>query len=134
MCEIRSAGRFVKPQGERNMHVEVHTDNHIAGSETLSRQVEAEVEGAVNRFGTQIIRVIVQLNDTNGPKAGDRDKRCLMEARIAGHQPVAVSHEAGVLDDAIAGAADKLERSLDHVLGKLDHKKGRTSFGGDQTI
>ena len=116
------------------MHVEVNTDNHIVGSEALARQVETEVEGVLGRFGEQIVRVIVQLNDTNGHKSGDRDKRCLMEARIAGHQPVAVSHEAATLEDAIAAAAEKLERSLDHLLGKLGHKKGRTSFGGDQTI
>jgi ribosome-associated translation inhibitor RaiA len=116
------------------MHVEVNTDNHISGSEALSRQVESEVEGALGRFGDQIIRVIVQLNDTNGHKSGDHDKRCLMEARLAGHQPVAVSHEAASLDDAISGTAEKLERSLDHLLGKLGQKKGRISHGGDQTI
>src|SRR4051794_26777710 len=116
------------------MHVEVNTDNHIEGTDELSRLVEAEVEGALGRFGEQIIRVIVQLNDTNAHKSGDRDKRCLMEARIAGHQPVAVSHEAGTLEGAVAAAAEKLERALDHVVGKLGQKKGRTSFGGDQTI
>ena len=116
------------------MHVEVHTDNHIEGGEELSRRVESEVEGTLGRFGDQIIRVIVQLNDTNAQKAGDRDKRCLMEARIAGHQPVAASHEAGSLDDAIGAAAEKLERSLDHLFDKLGHKKGRISHGGDQTI
>ena len=67
-------------------------------------------------------------------KLGERDKRCMMEARVAGHQPVAVSHEAGTLEAAINATAEKLERSLDHVLGKLGHKKGRTSFGGDQTV
>jgi ribosome-associated translation inhibitor RaiA len=116
------------------MHVEVHTDNHIQGGEELARRVESEVEGALGRFGDQIVRVIVQLNDTNADKSGDRDKRCLMEARIAGHPPVAVSHEAGSLDAAIDAAAEKLERSLDHLFDKLGHKKGRTSFGGDQTI
>jgi len=116
------------------MQVEVHTDNHIVGDDELSRRVEDEVESVLGRFGEQIIRVIVQLNDTNSHKSGDRDKRCLMEARIAGHQPIAVSHEADTLDEAIAAAAEKLERALDHTLGKLGNKKGRTSFGGDQTI
>src|SRR4051812_14155352 len=116
------------------MQVEVNTDNHIDGTDELSRLVENEVESALGRFGEQIIRVIVQLNDTNSHKSGDRDKRCLMEARIAGHQPVAVSHEADSLEEAITATAEKLERTLDHILGKLGHKKGRTSFGGDQTI
>ena len=93
------------------MHVEVNTDNHIDGTDELSRLVEAEVEGTLGRFGDQIIRVIVQLNDTNSHKSGDRDKRCLMEARIAGHQPVAVSHEAATLEDAIGATAEKLEEA-----------------------
>ena len=116
------------------MQVEVHTDNHIEGSDALSRRVESEVEAALGRFGDQLIRVIVQLNDTNSHKGGDRDKRCLMEARIAGHQPVAVSHAADSLDEAIGAAAEKLERSLDHVLGRLGQKKGRTPYGGDPSL
>jgi ribosome-associated translation inhibitor RaiA len=116
------------------MQVEINTDNHIEGNDDLFRRVESEVAGALDRFGDQIIRVIVQLNDTNAHKSGDHDKRCLMEARIAGHQPVAVSHEAASLEGAISAAAEKLERSLDHILGKLGQKKGRTSFGGDQTF
>ena len=116
------------------MLVEINTDNHIDGGDELSRLVETEVAAALGRFGDQIIRVIVQLSDTNAQKSGDRDKRCLMEARLAGRQPVVASHEAATLDAAIVAAAGKLERSLDHILEKLDHKKGRTSFGGDQTI
>jgi len=116
------------------MQVEVHTDNHVDGGGELVRRVESEVEGAIGRFGDHIVRVIVQLNDANGEKSGDRDKRCLMEARIAGHPPVAVSHEADSLDEAIDAAAGKLERSLDHLFDKLDHKKGRVSYGGDQVI
>ena len=116
------------------MQVLVHHDNHIHGGEGLSRRVEDEVSGALERFGEQITRVEVHLNDENGPKGGDNDMRCMMEARLSGHQPIAVTHHAGSLDDAIAGAAEKLERSLDHTLGRLGHKKGRTSFGGDQEI
>src|SRR3954452_1353579 len=133
MCTRGKAG-FSSPLEDATMYVEVNTDNHIAGSDDLSSQVTNEVQAALERFGDQIIRVIVQLNDTNSHKSGSRDKRCLMEARIAGHQPVAVSHEAASLDEAINAAAEKLERSLDHIFGKLGHKKGRMSHGGDQTI
>ena len=116
------------------MLVQVNTDNHIEGTEALSSQVEAVVEGALGRFGEQITRVEVHLRDVNGHKGGDHDKHCLMEARIAGHQPISVSHDAGNLDEAIDAAAGKLERALDHLFDKLGHKKGRTSYGGDQEI
>jgi hypothetical protein len=48
-----------------------------------------------------------------------------MEARIAGHQPIAVSHESGTFTQAISGAAGKLKSSLDHTLGRLSDHEGR---------
>ena len=42
-----------------------------------------------------------------------------MEARLEGHQPVAVTDEAATIDQAIDGAAEKLKRLLDHTLGRL---------------
>jgi len=46
----------------------------------------------------------------------------MMEARLDGHQPTAVTHHAANLDQAINGAADKLQRSIESSLGRLhDH-------------
>lgn len=117
------------------MQVLVHTDNHIEGTEGLSRHVEAVVRAALDRFTDQITRVEVHLHDQNSAhKSGDHDKRCLMEVRLAGMQPIAVSHDGATLDQVLDGAAEKLERTLDRTLGKLGEKKGRTSYGGEQTI
>jgi ribosome-associated translation inhibitor RaiA len=115
------------------MFVNVHTDNHIKGSDDLTRRVEDAVIAALDRFGEQVVTVEVHLNDVNGHKHGV-DKRCLMEARLSGLQPIAVTHMDDTLDGAIDGAAEKLERSIEHTVEKLGHHKGRTSFGGDQTI
>jgi hypothetical protein len=45
-----------------------------------------------------------------------------LEARLAGLQPIAVSHQAATLEQAIVGAAEKLEHSLDSVLGRLGNR------------
>jgi len=117
------------------MQIQVNTDNHIAGGEALTRQVEAVVEGALGRFGDRITRVEVFLTDENSQsKSGDNDKRCVMEARLAGLQPITVSDQGATLEQALDGAADTLERTLRRTLGRLDDPRGRTSFGGDQTI
>ena len=115
------------------MLVNVHTDNHIKGSDGLARRVEDEVSGSLERFGDQVVTVEVYLHDDNGKKHGI-DKRCVMEARLSGLKPIAATHMAETLDEAIDGAAEKLERSIDSTVDKLSHYKGRTSFGGDQTI
>jgi ribosome-associated translation inhibitor RaiA len=119
---------------EYSMQVQVNTDNHIEGSAELSAQVEQDVTSAFARFEPQLTRVEVHLKDANSHKVGDRDKQCSMEARMSGLKPIAATHEAPALPEAINGAIDKLQRALERTTSKLGHVKGRTSFGGDQTI
>ena len=104
------------------MQVQVHTDSSINGSDSLTNAVEAAVQGAVRRWTPRITRVEVHLSDVNRRKGGADDKRCLMEARLGGLQPVAVTHLAGTLPEAIDGAAEKLKKSLESVLGRLNDR------------
>lgn len=107
------------------MQVLVNSNHTIHGGEDLTERVQGVVEGRLDRFEGRITRVEVHLNDLNGSKLGERDKRCMMEARIGGMKPIAVSHEAPTLTEAIHAAADKLERAIEHALGKLEDKAGR---------
>ena len=113
------------------MQSQLNTDRHISADDKLASQIETALEGALHRFSDQVTRVEVHLSDVNSDKGGDDDKRCVLEARLAGLRPVAVSHQAASIQQAIDGAAQKLERSLDSTLGKLEEKKGRSSYGGD---
>jgi ribosome-associated translation inhibitor RaiA len=109
------------------MQVQVNTDRHIRGHITLAARVRATVESALERFSDHITRVEVHLSDENGDKEGENDKRCMMEARIEGLQPVAVTQLAATLDDAIDGAAGELTRLIEHTLGRLkDLRRART--------
>jgi ribosome-associated translation inhibitor RaiA len=114
------------------MQIQVRTDNNINGSAKMIEGVEADLTDALSRFGNQITRVEVHFRDVNGPKSVGDDKSCLLEARLAGRQPVVVSHEGASLRQAIDGAIDKLQRSLDHQLGKLNDRKGREPFSGGE--
>jgi len=108
------------------MQVLVNSDHHIVGGEDLTGRVQGVVEGRLDRFSGRITRVEVHLNDLNGSKLGERDKRCMMEARIGGMKPIAVSHEAPTVTEALHAAADKLERAIAHTLGKMGVTEGRT--------
>ena len=108
------------------MQVLVNSDHHIVGGEDLTERVQGVVEGRLERFEGRITRVEVHLNDLNSLKLGERDKRCMMEARVGGLKPIAVSHEAPTLTEAIHAAADKLERAVARMLGKLEATSGRT--------
>lgn len=115
------------------MHVQFNTDESIDGREALARHAEDVVRGTLARFGSDLTRVEIHLSDVNGDKAGEADKRCLMEGRIAGRQPIAVSEQAGSLHQAIDGAAQKLKRALDSTLGKRsDAKRQAASAAGPE--
>jgi ribosome-associated translation inhibitor RaiA len=113
------------------MQVLVNSDHHITGDERLTERVETLVKGALGRFGECITRVEVHLNDVNGAKPGERDKRCMMEARLGGLKPIAVSHQAGTLLEAMEAAAEKLERAIERILGRLEDTQGRGPADGE---
>jgi len=101
------------------MQVLTNTDTHVHGDERLSTIVETVVTAALERFAAQVTRVEVHLSDDNGGKGGGDDKRCVMEARLEGRPPTAVTHKADTVDAALHGAAEKLARSLESTLGRL---------------
>lgn len=104
------------------MQIQVNTDNHIHGRDEIVALVETSVEGAVGRFRERITRVEAHLSDTNSHKTKGDDIRCVLEARLAGHQPIAVTHQAATVELALSGAADKLERSVESTLGRLKER------------
>ncbi len=102
------------------MLIQLNTDSNINGTEALAEEVEAAIQGALAKFSQDITRVEVHLSDANsGAKTGPAEMRCLLEARPAGHQPIAVTHEAATLTQALDGAIDKLTRALESLFGRL---------------
>lgn len=114
------------------MQVLLNTDNNIQGSQALSDLVEATVQEALGRYGDRITRVEVRLVDDNSHKQGQNDKRCVMEARLAGLDPIIVSDQGDTIEQALDGAADIMNKTIKRTLGRLEDPKGRTSFAGEQ--
>jgi ribosomal subunit interface protein len=109
------------------MKIQLNTDVHIEGTEALAAWVRATVEQALEHFSTHVTRVEVHLSDENGGKSGQQDQRCMLEARLEGRQPLAVTEHAATLDQAVNGAAQKLARLLDSTLGRLQEHREKTS-------
>ena len=105
------------------MQIVINTDKTIDRHQGLDEHVNTVVSAAVQRFADHITRVEVHLSDDNSQKSADGGNRCLLEARVTGYQPIAVSAHAVTLHQAIAGASDKLKRAIDSALGRLHDKK-----------
>ena len=104
------------------MQIQVNTDKTITNHAGLDEHVQTVVGNALHRFGEQITRVEVHLSDNLVQKSADGDNRCLMEARITGYKPIAVSDHSATLHQAIGGASAKLKRAIDSALGRLQDK------------
>ena len=101
------------------MTIQFNTDNNIKGSEELRKPLIAVISEELSRFSAQITRLEVHLSDEDGPKNGLNDKRCMLEARLEGRQPIAVTNHANNHEQAVSGAIDKLKTSLDTIFGRL---------------
>jgi ribosome-associated translation inhibitor RaiA len=115
------------------MLVEINTDNHIKSSADFVGKVEGIVTSALDRFGSRVTRVAVHFSDENSrAKSSDADKRCAVEARLAGLQPVTVTASGSSLEQALDDALGKLEKTLARTLERRDDPKGRASVSGKE--
>jgi ribosome-associated translation inhibitor RaiA len=125
------ACNFVFPKSqtlsENFMKIQFNTDANIQGTEALAAQVIATVEAALEHFKQHITRVEIHLSDESRGKSGQHDQRCMLEARLEGRKPVAVTDHAVTLELAVDGAAEKLARLLDSTLGRLHDRREKTS-------
>lgn len=101
------------------MKIQFNTDKTVSGEERNEKHFSSMIEHGLKRFEMHLTRVEVHMSDENGSKDGPKDKKCSLEARVEGRQPVAVTCIDDKLEKAVSGAIDKLKSALDKVVGKM---------------
>ncbi|MET7030645.1 HPF/RaiA family ribosome-associated protein [Sediminicola luteus] len=101
------------------MTIQINTDNTISGEKRNEEYFSSLIAEALQRFDSHITRIEVHLKDENGKKDGFNDISCLIEARIEGKQPIAVSNQADSVDQAVIGAIDKIKSAVGTIVGKM---------------
>jgi ribosome-associated translation inhibitor RaiA len=108
------------------MKVQVNTSNDIENKDTLEQWASDYLNEQLARYEQDITSIEVQMTDENhGTRGGDGDKRCMMEARVNGRAPIAVTNYGADQNVAFRGAAEKLANALEHAFGKLDRREHR---------
>jgi len=100
------------------MKIQFNTDKNIEGHERLEVYFTEELEKDLARFEDKVTRVEVHLGDENGTKGGVNDKRCVIEARPAKLQPIAVTAHADTIEKAFFQAAEKIKKILTTTFDK----------------
>lgn len=116
------------------MQINVNTDNTIDKHQGLDEHVESVVRSSIGRFGEQVTRVDVHLSNENKEKKADGGNYCMMEARVAGYQPVVVHNHGVDLHQSIQQAGNKLARALDSALGRLQDKNKHVAPAVDDPL
>lgn len=101
------------------MQIQINTDNNIENSERLTNFFSNELTNELERFDNLITRVEVHFGDENSDKFGKKDKRCLIEARVAKKEPIAVTDYADTIEEAFNNALKKVKRVLDSAHEKM---------------
>ena len=74
------------------MIIQINTDNNLNVHEAFGNKLDGLLAEELKRFSEHITRLVVHLfSDENGSKHVLNDKKCLLEARLEGRQPNAVS-------------------------------------------
>lgn len=101
------------------MELEINNGEGVERSPALEAYVQQRTERLEHRHGDRLTRIRVFLKDVNAGKGGI-DKVCTMEARPAGHDPIAVVARDEDLYAAVRDAERKLEKALEHRLAADD--------------
>jgi ribosomal subunit interface protein len=103
------------------MTIQFNTDKNLTIHEEFRNKLSAHLSEKLNRFSENITRIEVHLSDDNGHKQGQGDKKCLLEARVEGRPPIAVSAGANNYELAVDSAVEKLKNSLNTVFGRMQN-------------
>jgi hypothetical protein len=101
------------------MIIEFNTDKNIKGGDEHTAPFLDMIAESLSRFTDFISRIEVHLSDEDGAKEGQRTIRCLMEARMEGRRPIAVTAMENTEEQSVSSAIDKLIASLNSDIGRL---------------
>jgi len=102
------------------MQININTDNHIEGNDRRESYFTEVLKDKLKRFDDHVTSLEIHITDENGKdKSGPDDIRCLMEARVNGMKPMAVTCHSDTVEKAIGMATEKLKNLLEHTFDKL---------------
>ena len=100
------------------MNIQINTGHNIQSNKALIAKFSSTIESSLSRMSNHITSVEVHLKDEDGAKRGKNDKRCMIEARLEGRQPIVVTDHASTLNQALDGAIDKIINMIESILGR----------------
>ncbi len=102
------------------MIIQLNADKNLSIHDGFAGTIDNLLLEKLKRFSKHISRLEVHFSDENASKQSTNDKRCMLEARIEGKEPIAVTDEGETYEHALQGAIEKLKASLTTIIGKME--------------
>lgn len=101
------------------MEILINTDHNIDGTAEMIAYFKTNLKNDFDRFSEHLTRIEVKISDENGDKSTEKDKRCVLEARLKGMDPIVVTSHESTVEKSVKDASHKLKNALESVMGKL---------------
>jgi len=101
----------------QSMQIQVYVHDEEV-REPLERYVHQRLEESLQYVADRLTRVEVHLRETNGHGKAS-GKRCTLEARPRGLDPLAVEHDSSDYVESVKQASGKLRRLLQSTFDRL---------------
>lgn len=102
------------------MIIQINTDKAIDGDKNNIDYFSELIREELKRYESNITRIEVHLKDENGNKEGYKDMLCMIEVRLKGKQPIAVTNQGDTVSLAITGAISKLNTAVKTIVEKVE--------------
>ncbi|MFT5724035.1 MAG: ribosome-associated translation inhibitor RaiA [Bacteroidia bacterium] len=103
------------------MIIQINTDKTLSGDKRHQDYFSSQITEELERFESHITRIEVHLKDENGNKDGVNDMSCVLEARLKGRQPIAVTSQADTIELAVSGAIEKIKNSISTIVERTQN-------------
>jgi len=105
------------------MTVQINTGENLENNVRTEEYYSERVVKELDRFAEYLTRVEVHFADTNAGKSGPDDKKCTIEARMRGRDPLAVTAQSDKIEKAFDAALDKAKASMTTIVGKMQNHR-----------
>lgn len=94
----------------------------VESSDALGKHINEQIKHALRHLEGRFTAVNVHIHDENAGKHGGNDKRCVIEARPAGYDPLSVESNGDDFYITVNAAARKLQAAAESFIEKhRDH-------------
>lgn len=100
------------------MLIQINTDKNIEGTTEMISHFSELIQHQLERFDEHITRVVVFLSDENGSREAGNDKKCVLEVRPKGQDPIVLTTVTDAIHQSVKTAAEKMFLTLEKSMAK----------------